>query len=329
MKIARLFAAAAVTATLVGITPQAVAAQAPASPVSPGAARVLLPAATSADSAAAQQILTRVNELRQSSGLKPLTRLVELDDVAQDWSGQMAAESNLYHRPNLRNAFPSGWTWVAENIAMNGFGLSGADLGNALFQQWVDSSGHYQNMVDRNATAIGIGIARSSNGSIYATQNFAAYPDDIQAGFEVSGGDSSSSSPSTTPGSSVAPSGGTSTEAAQPAPEASPTPDATPTTAPTSTAAPTATPSAPTSATATPAPAAAPTGGTADSVGAPSTGSEVVAAPEEPVSTPRSTQERLLGMLGMTGANATLVLFAIITLGVGGVVLILRRGLRD
>ncbi|WP_125898933.1 CAP domain-containing protein [Actinomyces gaoshouyii] len=328
MKIAHLFAAAAVTASLVGTTPQAVAVQAPVSPVSPGAAGVLLPAATSVDSAAAQQILARVNELRQSIGLKPLTRLVALDDVAQDWSGQMAAENNLYHRPDLRNAFPSGWTWVAENIAMNGNGLSGAELGNALFQQWANSSGHYQNMVDRNATAIGIGIARSSNGSIYATQNFAAYPDDIQAGFEVSGG-GSSISPSAAPNNSGAPSGGTSTEAAQPAPGASPTPDAAATPDATATAAPAATPSASASATATAAPVAVPSGGTTDSIGAPSTASEVVAAPAEPASTPRSTQERLLGMLGMTGANATLVLFAIITLGVGGVVLILRRGLRD
>ena len=245
MKIARLFAAAAVSASLVGVAPQAIAAQAPASPVSPAVSGAVLPAATSADSAAAQQILTRVNELRQSSGLQPLTRLVVLDDVAQDWSGQMAGENNMYHRPNLRAAFPSGWTWVAENVAMNGNGLSGTDLGNALFEQWVNSPGHYQNMVDRNATAIGIGIARSSNGSIYATQNFTAYPGDVQAGFEVSGGDSSSS-PSTTPSNSGAPSGGTSTEAAQPAPEVSPTPDATASATPdaTATATATATPSA-------------------------------------------------------------------------------------
>ncbi len=329
MKIARLFAAAAVSASLVGVAPQAIAVQAPASPVSPAVSGAVLPAATSADSAAAQQILTRVNELRQSSGLQPLTRLVVLDDVAQDWSGQMAGENNMYHRPNLRAAFPSGWTWVAENVAMNGNGLSGTDLGNALFEQWVSSPGHYQNMVDRNATAIGIGIARSSNGSIYATQNFAAYPGDVQAGFEVSGGDSSSS-PSTTPSNSGAPGGGASTEAAQPAPEVSPTPDATASATPdaTATATATATPSASASATASATPVPAPTGGSADSVGAPSTGSEVVAAPE-PATTPRSAQERLLGMLGMTGANATLVLFAIITLGVGGVVLILRRGLRD
>ncbi|QKD80448.1 CAP domain-containing protein [Actinomyces marmotae] len=328
MKIARLFAAAAVTASLVGITPQAVAAQAPASPVNPGAAGVLLPAATSADSAAAQQILTRVNELRQSSGLKPLTRLVELDNVSQEWSGQMAAEGNLYHRPNLRNAFPSGWTWVAENIAMNGKGLSGVELGNALFQQWVDSPGHYQNMVDRNATAIGIGIAESADGSIYATQNFAAYPDDVQAGFKVSGG-GSASSPSTTPNGSGAPSGGASAEAVQPAPEVSPTADATAAPDATAAAAPTAAASASARATATAAPVAVPSSGATAPIGAPSTASEVVAAPAEPVSTPRSTQERVLGKLGMTGANATLVLFAIITLGAGGVVLILRRGLRD
>ncbi|WP_366180633.1 CAP domain-containing protein [Actinomyces timonensis] len=328
MKIARPIAAAAVTASLVGIAPQAVAAQAPVPPVSPGASGVLLPAATSADSAAAQQILTRVNELRQSVGLKPLTRLVVLDNVSQEWSGRMAAESDLYHRPNLRDAFPSGWTWVAENIAMNGKDLSGADLGNALFQQWVDSPGHYQNMVDRNATAIGIGIARSANGSVYATQNFAAYPDDVQAGFEVSGG-GSSSSPSKTPRSSGAPRGGAPAETAHPEPEASPTPDAVATPDATATADPTATPSASASATATAAPVAVPSGGTTASAGAPSTASEVVAAPAEPVSTPRSTQERLLGKLGMTGANATLVLFAIVTLGAGGVVLILRRGLRD
>ena len=175
MKIARLFAAAAVSASLVGVAPQAIAAQAPASPVSPAVSGAVLPAATSADSAAAQQILTRVNELRQSSGLQPLTRLVVLDDVAQDWSGQMAGENNMYHRPNLRAAFPSGWTWVAENVAMNGNGLSGTDLGNALFEQWVSSPGHYQNMVNRDVNSIGIGFAQSSTGIWYATMNLGIY----------------------------------------------------------------------------------------------------------------------------------------------------------
>jgi SCP-like extracellular len=43
-----------------------------------------------------QTILNKVNNLRASLGLKPVTRIAELDAVAQDWSEQMAARKTRW-----------------------------------------------------------------------------------------------------------------------------------------------------------------------------------------------------------------------------------------
>ncbi|MDO4243250.1 MAG: CAP domain-containing protein [Actinomyces sp.] len=139
-------------------------------------AGTVLPAAVSAEGALyAETILARVNELRASLGLDPVTRYVELDTVAQEWSEQMVAQDVLAHRPSFSEAYPSGWSAVSENVAMRQDALTG-DIGGSIFEQWLNSPGHYANMTDPGTNAIGIGIAYdASTGSWYATQNFATY----------------------------------------------------------------------------------------------------------------------------------------------------------
>ncbi|MDO4258435.1 MAG: CAP domain-containing protein [Actinomycetaceae bacterium] len=137
-------------------------------------------AASTQESAHAETILNRVNQLRASQGLQPVTRYVELDSVAQDWSETMRSTGTMQHRPNFSASYPSGWTGASENVAMAG-GSVNADIGNQLFDLWLNSPGHYTNMVDPNATAIGIGVAFDEGTQTwYGTQNFAAYGADAQ-----------------------------------------------------------------------------------------------------------------------------------------------------
>ena len=132
-----------------------------------------------------QTILNKVNNLRASLGLKPVTRIAELDAVAQDWSEQMAARKTMEHRPNFANHYPQGWRGASENIAMRS---DGGDIGAQLFDQWLNSPPHYANMTDPNADSLGIGIAyESGSGSWYATQNFGGYGDPIGRGLTESG----------------------------------------------------------------------------------------------------------------------------------------------
>ena len=80
-------------------------------------------------------ILDKVNNLRASLGLKPVTRIAELDAVAQDWSEQMAARKTMEHRPNFANHYPQGWRGASENIAMRS---DGGDIG-ASINSWTFS----------------------------------------------------------------------------------------------------------------------------------------------------------------------------------------------
>lgn len=171
MNIKRVIAAAALT--VVPLTVSSTALAAPAAPQGAPAAAAAVPAQVSADGTQyANTVLNKVNELRSSLGLQPVTRYQELDTVAQDWSEQQAAANNMSHRPDFTSAYPAGWTTGSENVAWR---TAGGDTGALIFDQWLNSPGHYKNMTDPNVNSIGIGFAQTSDGRWYATQNFAAY----------------------------------------------------------------------------------------------------------------------------------------------------------
>ena len=160
MNIKRVIAAAALT--VVPLTVSSTALAAPAAPQGAPAAAAAVPAQVSADGAQyANTVLNKVNELRSSLGLQPVTRYQELDAVAQDWSEQQAAANNMSHRPDFTSVYPQGWTTGSENVAWR---TSGGDTGALIFEQWRNSPGHYKNMTDPNVNSIGIGFAQTSDG---------------------------------------------------------------------------------------------------------------------------------------------------------------------
>ena len=166
MNIKRVIATAALT-----VVPLTVSSAASAAPASQGA--VTLPAQVSAEGVQhASTVLTKVNELRSRLGLQPVTQYQELDTVAQDWSEQQAGANTMEHRPNFASSYPAGWTTGSENVA---FRDNGGDIGALIFDQWLNSPDHYENMVNPEVNSIGIGFAQTSSGRWYATQNFAAY----------------------------------------------------------------------------------------------------------------------------------------------------------
>ena len=281
MNIKRVIAAAALT--VVPLTVSSTALAAPAAPQGAPAAAAAVPAQASADGAQyANTVLNKVNELRSSLGLQPVTRYQELDTVAQDWSEQQAAANNMSHRPDFTSAYPAGWTTGSENVAWR---TAGGDTGALIFDQWLNYPGHYKNMTDPNVNSIGIGFAQTSDGRWYATQNFAAYnvsnttltqttsttsnttttttnttttndtpPSDTPAPQPTPETTSSTPTTETTPAAPVAP---PATETTSPA--AAPTPSAPATTATTKTVTATATPAKPSSTPAVAAPKSTPT----------------------------------------------------------------------
>jgi len=311
MNIKRVIAAAALA--VVPLTASSTALAAPAAPQGAPAAAAAVPAQVSTDGVQyANTVLNKVNELRSSLGLKPVTRYQELDAVAQDWSEHQASADIMDHRPDFTSAYPAGWTTGSENVAWR---TTGGDTGALIFDQWLNSPGHYKNMVDPNVNSIGIGFAQTSSGKWYATQNFAAY------------------NPSNTPL--------TPTTTSNTPPSTSNTPPTTDTTVPTPAPAPSETPSAPTTettppttqtappATETTAPGATPTpSAPATTVTTKTTTTTATGTPAKPSSTPAVAAPGTTPTkpaLATTGPSIAVAVVAAGLLGTGAFLVMRRR----
>jgi len=311
MNIKRVIAAAALA--VVPLTASSTALAAPAAPQGAPAAAAAVPAQVSTDGVQyANTVLNKVNELRSSLGLKPVTRYQELDAVAQDWSEHQASADIMDHRPDFTSAYPAGWTTGSENVAWR---TTGGDTGALIFDQWLNSPGHYKNMVDPNVNSIGIGFAQTSSGKWYATQNFAAY------------------NPSNTPL--------TPTTTSNTPPSTSNTPPTTDTTVPTPAPTPSETPSAPTTETAPPttqtappatettAPGATPTpSAPATTVTTKTTTTTATGTPAKPSSTPAVAAPGTTPTkpaLATTGPSIAVAVVAAGLLGTGAFLVMRRR----
>lgn len=118
--------------------------------------------------AARNTILTQTNAHRANNGLPPLVINNQINDQAQRCSTQQATNNLMEHCANFWDNFPSGWYWAAENVARG-------QAVNSVVSAWIASPGHNANLLNPNATDIGIGYSISDSGTRYYTQNFATY----------------------------------------------------------------------------------------------------------------------------------------------------------
>lgn len=118
-----------------------------------------------------------VNAERRARGESPLQWDAELSQLARQHSLEMARYGNLNHTgrdgrdmaDRARAAGIRGWRVLGENIAFNqGFN----DPSGFAVERWMGSSKHRANILNRQFTRTGIGVARAADGSIYFTQVF-------------------------------------------------------------------------------------------------------------------------------------------------------------
>ena len=316
MNIKRVIAAAALT--VVPLTASSAALAAPAAPQGAPAAAAAVPAQVTSEGAQyADTVLNKVNELRSSKGLQPVTRYQELDAVAQDWSEQQAAANNMSHRPDFTSVYPKGWTTGSENVAWR---TAGGDTGALIFEQWLNSPGHYKNMTDPNVNSIGIGFAQTSDGRWYATQNFAAY--NVSNSTLTPSTTTTTNTTTTTTKSNTPPSTTDTPPTDTTVPGPTPTPETTPSTPSTETTAPAPT-APPTSETTTPAstPSAPATTVTTETVTTTGTPAKPSATPV--VAAPRTTPTK--PALATTGPSIAVAVVAAGLLGSGAFLVMRRR----
>jgi uncharacterized protein YkwD len=133
-----------------------------------------VPAMSRADQAAAAELLRLVNAERQRGRCKPVSGDARLASAALAHSVDMAQRRYFSHNTAegldpWQRARDAGYQRpTGENIAM------GYRDAKAVLVGWMASPGHRANILNCTATAMGVGIARNGDGTLYWTQLFGA-----------------------------------------------------------------------------------------------------------------------------------------------------------
>ena len=134
---------------------------APVTPLTPSAGAA--PAATGDLEA---QFVARINGLRSSRGLGTLAVHGELTAASRSWAGTMAGQGRIFHASDLSSGVSASWTKLGENVGVGG------DV-DGLFDAFVASPTHLDNLVDPAFSHVGVGVV-ISGGRIYTTHRFMA-----------------------------------------------------------------------------------------------------------------------------------------------------------
>ena len=128
------------------------------------AVSALYPAAAQADTVSDEAaFVTKINELRASKGLGALQVNANLTDKARAWSAGMAAAGKIWHS-TLSDGVTEDWKKLGENVGMGG-------SVDGLHRAFVNSPGHYANLVDPAFTHVGIGIVMGGS-TIFVSEVF-------------------------------------------------------------------------------------------------------------------------------------------------------------
>jgi uncharacterized protein YkwD len=126
-------------------------------------------------SSVAAEVLRLVNVERQKAGCGDLDRESRLEAAAQKHSELQAEKNSMSHQlPGEASmgdrVTAEGYRWrsVAENVA------AGYPTAAAVMTGWMNSPGHKANILNCGYEEIGVGLAKSSSGTPYWTQNFAS-----------------------------------------------------------------------------------------------------------------------------------------------------------
>jgi len=122
-----------------------------------------------ASAAPSDALVTAINVTRGEAGVAPLREDAALDSMALDHSARMSEAGRIFHNLQLgpqADALGVVWTRLGENVG------AGADV-DQVERALVASPHHYENLIDRRFTSVGIGVVTGSDGRVYLTQVFA------------------------------------------------------------------------------------------------------------------------------------------------------------
>ena len=120
-----------------------------------------------------KEVVRLVNVERSKRGLKELSFNTQLSNVATLKSQDMIDQNYFSHTSptygspfDMMKQFNISYKTAGENIA------KGQKTPEEVVNAWMNSQGHRENILSTNFTDIGVGVAKSSNGTLYWTQMF-------------------------------------------------------------------------------------------------------------------------------------------------------------
>ena len=135
-----------------------------------GAAALVGEAPASAATPEANSFLTATNAIRVFFRDRPVQENSTLDAKAQWWADVMAMTDTLAHS-NLAAGLQSlPWMMLGENVGRAG---PGGNADQAIENAFVNSMPHFFNMINPAWTSMGVGVARSSDGTVWVAEEFA------------------------------------------------------------------------------------------------------------------------------------------------------------
>lgn len=130
----------------------------------------VVPSPASAASAAEEaSFISRVNSTRAALGLPALQPDVQLTNLARGWATSMRAgtcgEGNfICHASPISAGVTHPWEKLGENVG------TGPDVASVM-QAFINSPGHYANIIDPEFTHIGVGVVWDGN-RMFTTHRF-------------------------------------------------------------------------------------------------------------------------------------------------------------
>ncbi|MFC4030644.1 CAP domain-containing protein [Streptomyces polygonati] len=129
------------------------------------------PVSSDAVTAARAQILSLVNDQRATAGCKPLTASADLDQLAQNFSDDMAARGFFDHTdPDGHTPWDRAKALGITNLGGENIARGQADA-QAVMDAWMNSPGHRANILNCDYTTLGVGIHFGTGGPWW-TQDF-------------------------------------------------------------------------------------------------------------------------------------------------------------
>lgn len=119
-----------------------------------------------------EELYSLVNKYRQEKGLRELILDQSMNDIAYGHSSDMSTQkvafghSGFSSRCTEARQALGGGNLCLENVAR------GQKTAQSVFDSWINSSGHRENIESARVTHLGIGYDKDQYGKIYWTQLF-------------------------------------------------------------------------------------------------------------------------------------------------------------